>query len=96
MATSEAVPVAILRDAVLRTAPQDEVAKSFASPESAKGGAQMPAHFDHLTIVVRDIDRAKTFFAILGFKEAISVVIAGETFASYLGVPGRWALPAWR
>jgi catechol 2,3-dioxygenase-like lactoylglutathione lyase family enzyme len=48
----------------------------------------MPTHFDHLTIVVRDTDRAKTFFAILGFKEAISVVIAGEPFASYMGVPG--------
>jgi catechol 2,3-dioxygenase-like lactoylglutathione lyase family enzyme len=48
----------------------------------------MPTHFDHLTIVVRDIDRAKAFFALLGFREAISVVIAGEPFASYMGVPG--------
>ena len=48
----------------------------------------MPTHFDHLTIVVRDVDRAKAFFALLGFKEAISVIIAGEPFASYMGVPG--------
>jgi catechol 2,3-dioxygenase-like lactoylglutathione lyase family enzyme len=48
----------------------------------------MPTHFDHLTIVVRDIDRAKAFFALLGFREAICVVIAGEPFASYMGVPG--------
>ena len=48
----------------------------------------MPTHFDHLTIVVRDVDRAKAFFALLGFKEAISVVISGEPFASYMGVPG--------
>ena len=48
----------------------------------------MPTHFDHLTIVVRDVDRAKAFFAVLGFKEASSVVIAGEPFASYMGVPG--------
>jgi catechol 2,3-dioxygenase-like lactoylglutathione lyase family enzyme len=47
----------------------------------------MLKHFDHLTIVVRDIDRAKSFFEILGFKQAISVVIAGEPFASYMGVP---------
>src|SRR5215472_14629691 len=47
----------------------------------------MPTHFDHLTIVVRDVDRAKAFFAVLGFKEAISVVIAGEPFASYMGLP---------
>jgi catechol 2,3-dioxygenase-like lactoylglutathione lyase family enzyme len=45
-------------------------------------------HFDHLTIVVQDVDRAKAFFALLGFREAISVVIAGEPFASYMGVPG--------
>ena len=48
----------------------------------------MLKRFDHLTIVVRDIDRAKAFFSVLGFKEAMSVVIAGEPFASYMGVPG--------
>jgi catechol 2,3-dioxygenase-like lactoylglutathione lyase family enzyme len=44
-------------------------------------------HFDHLTIVVRDLERAKAFFALLGFKQAVSVVIKGEVFASYMGVP---------
>jgi catechol 2,3-dioxygenase-like lactoylglutathione lyase family enzyme len=48
----------------------------------------MLKHFDHLTIVVRDVERAKEFFAVLGFKETKSVVIAGEPFASYMGVPG--------
>src|SRR6516164_3364259 len=48
----------------------------------------MVKHFDHCTIVVRDVDRAKKFFGLLGFKEAMSVVIAGEPFASYMGVPG--------
>jgi catechol 2,3-dioxygenase-like lactoylglutathione lyase family enzyme len=48
----------------------------------------MVKHFDHLTIVVRDVGRAKAFFAALGFREAMSVVIAGEPFASYMGVPG--------
>jgi catechol 2,3-dioxygenase-like lactoylglutathione lyase family enzyme len=48
----------------------------------------MVRHFDHLTIVVRDVERAKTFFGLLGFKETMSVVIAGEPFASYMGVPG--------
>jgi catechol 2,3-dioxygenase-like lactoylglutathione lyase family enzyme len=47
----------------------------------------MLRHFDHLTIVVQDLGRAKEFFAALGFKEAMSVVIAGEPFASYMGVP---------
>jgi catechol 2,3-dioxygenase-like lactoylglutathione lyase family enzyme len=48
----------------------------------------MLKNFDHLTIVVRDLERAKALFAVLGFKEAMSVVIAGEPFASYMGVPG--------
>lgn len=47
----------------------------------------MLKHFDHLTIVVQDVERAKAFFGVLGFKEAKSVVIAGEPFASYMGVP---------
>jgi catechol 2,3-dioxygenase-like lactoylglutathione lyase family enzyme len=34
------------------------------------------------------VERAKAFFALLGFKEAVSVVISGEPFASYMGVPG--------
>ena len=45
-------------------------------------------HFDHLTIVVRDLERAKAFFALLGFKEAMAVVIKGEVFANYMGVGG--------
>jgi catechol 2,3-dioxygenase-like lactoylglutathione lyase family enzyme len=59
------------------------------SPTARLGeeGEIMLRHFDHLTIVVRDLGRAKEFFAVLGFKEAMSVVIAGEPFASYMGVP---------
>ena len=26
-------------------------------------------HFDHVTVVVRDVDAAKWFFGLLGFKE---------------------------
>ena len=48
----------------------------------------MVKNFDHLTIVVRDAERAKAFFALLGFKEATSVVIKGPVFADYMGVPG--------
>jgi catechol 2,3-dioxygenase-like lactoylglutathione lyase family enzyme len=47
----------------------------------------MVKHFDHVTIVVQDLDQAKKFFGLLGFKEATAVVIAGEPFASYMGVP---------
>jgi catechol 2,3-dioxygenase-like lactoylglutathione lyase family enzyme len=48
----------------------------------------MVKHFDHVTIVVRDVDRAKAFFALLGFEEAQDVVIAGPTFEQYMGVAG--------
>src|SRR5262245_36436485 len=54
----------------------------------ASSDSAMVKHFDHLTIVVRDAERAKAFFALLGFKEAVSVVIKGQVFADYMGVPG--------
>lgn len=51
----------------------------------------MVKNFDHLTIVVRDVDSAKRFFGVLGFVEAMSVVISGDPFDSYMGVPGMKA-----
>src|SRR5262245_7775976 len=48
----------------------------------------MIKHFDHVTIVVRDVEAAKQFFALLGFKEDKSVVIAGPQFSAYMGVDG--------
>jgi catechol 2,3-dioxygenase-like lactoylglutathione lyase family enzyme len=47
----------------------------------------MVMHFDHVTIVVRDTAEAKAFFALLGFVEQQSVVISGEQFSSYMGIP---------
>jgi catechol 2,3-dioxygenase-like lactoylglutathione lyase family enzyme len=48
----------------------------------------MVRSFDHLTIVVRDPAPARAFFAVLGFREAVTCVIKGEEFARYMGVPG--------
>ena len=48
----------------------------------------MIKRFDHLTIVVDDLADAKRFFGLLGFSEAISVVISGPTMAAYMGVAG--------
>lgn len=48
----------------------------------------MLTHFDHVTVVVRDLDGARRFFAQLGFVAERSVVIAGEPFATYMGVDG--------
>jgi catechol 2,3-dioxygenase-like lactoylglutathione lyase family enzyme len=48
----------------------------------------MVRRFDHMTLVVRELEPARRFFGLLGFREAIAVVIAGEPFAAYMGVPG--------
>ena len=48
----------------------------------------MITHFDHVTIVVRDVESAKRFFALLGFEEDQSVVISGATFSAYMGIAG--------
>jgi len=48
----------------------------------------MISHFDHVTIVVRDTRAAKEFFALLGFVEQQTVVISGEPFSAYMGIPG--------
>jgi len=46
----------------------------------------MIRHFDHVTVCVRDLERAKAFFAVLGFEEDKAVVIEGKTFSAYMGV----------
>lgn len=48
----------------------------------------MILHIDHVTVVVRDVAKAKTFFALLGFVEEKSVVISGDLFARYMGMEG--------
>ena len=48
----------------------------------------MLKRFDHVTVVVRDLDAARAFFGLLGFKEDKAVVISGPTFAAYMDVQG--------
>jgi len=48
----------------------------------------MVRHFEHVTIVVRDVEAAKRFFGLLGFEEEISTVITGPIMDAYMGVPG--------
>ncbi|MES2404705.1 MAG: VOC family protein [Pseudomonadota bacterium] len=48
----------------------------------------MVKNFDHVTIVTRDVETAKRFFGLLGFREDKSVVISGPQFSGYMGVPG--------
>ena len=49
-------------------------------------GAKMINNFDHCTIVVKDIEATKKFFALLGFQEDFSAVISGDKFSTYMGV----------
>jgi catechol 2,3-dioxygenase-like lactoylglutathione lyase family enzyme len=46
----------------------------------------MVKNFDHVTIVVRDVEAAKRFFGLLGFREVKSVVISGKVMEDYMGV----------
>jgi catechol 2,3-dioxygenase-like lactoylglutathione lyase family enzyme len=48
----------------------------------------MIMHFDHVTIVVRNTEEAKAFFALLGFVEQQSVIISGERLSEYMGIAG--------
>jgi catechol 2,3-dioxygenase-like lactoylglutathione lyase family enzyme len=48
----------------------------------------MIQRFDHVTIVVRDLDQARRFFGLLGFTEDKAVVIKGPLMDAYMGVPG--------
>jgi len=47
----------------------------------------MVLFLDHVAIAVRDLDGAKDFFGLLGFELADAVVIQGEQFSRYMGVP---------
>ena len=44
--------------------------------------------FDHITFVVRDLDDAKRFFALLGFKETLVAIVTGTVMEDYMGVAG--------
>ena len=47
----------------------------------------MIKHFDHVAIVVRDVEAAKRFFGLLGFREDKSVAISGPQFSAYMASP---------
>ena len=48
----------------------------------------MVRNFDHVTIVVRDVEAAKHFFGLLGFRETHSAVISGKVMEDYMGIEG--------
>jgi len=46
----------------------------------------MDIGFDHITIVVTDVDSAEKFFGLLGFERSRTALIQGPEMADYLGV----------
>jgi catechol 2,3-dioxygenase-like lactoylglutathione lyase family enzyme len=42
--------------------------------------------FDHMTVVVSDLDTARRFFGLLGFVERLAVLAQGEEIARYMGI----------
>ena len=46
----------------------------------------MVRNADHVTLVVRDVEAGKKFFALLGFKDEIDTVISGEVLSTYMGI----------
>jgi catechol 2,3-dioxygenase-like lactoylglutathione lyase family enzyme len=42
--------------------------------------------FDHMTVVVTDLDAARGFFGLLGFVERVAVVARGEEIGRYMGI----------
>ena len=46
----------------------------------------MVKNADHVTVVVRDVEASKKFFALLGFRDEIDTVISGEVLSAYMGI----------
>ncbi len=47
----------------------------------------MPSGFDHVTVVVTELDEARHFFGLLGFEETTTAVVAGEEMSRYMDIP---------
>jgi catechol 2,3-dioxygenase-like lactoylglutathione lyase family enzyme len=47
----------------------------------------MSLGFDHMTLVVTELDEAEQFLSVLGFKSDKAVVASGKTIADYMGIP---------
>jgi catechol 2,3-dioxygenase-like lactoylglutathione lyase family enzyme len=48
----------------------------------------MSQGFDHVTLVVIDLEEAERFLGVLGFERDKAVVASGETIAAFMGIPG--------
>ena len=48
----------------------------------------MVSNFDHVTVVVTEVEEATRFFGRLGFRQERSTVISGPAMEAYMGVRG--------
>ena len=48
----------------------------------------MSPGFDHMTVVVTDLEEAERFLGVLGFIRDKAVVASGEILAAFMGIPG--------
>ncbi|GHB46240.1 hypothetical protein GCM10007094_39440 [Pseudovibrio japonicus] len=44
-------------------------------------------HPDHMTVVVRDLNEARSFFSLLNFEVAKALVISGPVLSNYMNIP---------
>ena len=51
----------------------------------ALGGARNEG-FDHMTVVVDDLEEARRFFGLLGFVEQMAIVVSGTEMGRYMGI----------
>jgi catechol 2,3-dioxygenase-like lactoylglutathione lyase family enzyme len=50
-------------------------------------GSEIHHGFDHVTIVVADLDEAERFFGLLGFERTKATVVSGQEMSRYMGIP---------
>jgi len=62
-----------------------ETADRAESADGARGTVRNEG-FDHMTVVVTDLEEARRFFGLLGFRERLAVVAQGEEIAEYMGI----------
>ena len=48
----------------------------------------MSPGFDHMTLVITDLEESERFFGVLGFVRDKAVEVSGETMAAFMAIPG--------
>ena len=62
--------------------------RARAAEEATVATGTVNEGFDHMTVVVTDLDEARRFFGLLGFAERVAVVAPVSAWRSYMGIEG--------